>query len=418
MPWQRWAPVGAQPCLWPELNELKYVNTNMSGSCRSMAFTWKLRQIIVFEHLKRPEWNATKWDSYNHHVKDRKKCACVSVCQHCHSLTSPPRHHCFSMQLRDTRIISFCSRPPALSKSRTRDFEFSVNQTGCCTCSIEPTRSTTSSVATSSSPNISCTTCFLIRSWRSSTDFFDVSSIDEMTVLVFRWTTSSRIPGSCPLINSVSVSSIWRSMAFCTFPISMLVRIWALGRLIRRMAKQNHALNTTHCQWEERCWCVRVCVCVSLSVCLYICVHKRACLAKRQKSYNALKGAQPADAGSKHYKSQKCCVQSSSACLKIVNFFGVKPLIAQQRALPVWRVLVCVCLCLYVNVCVCVCGLISYCWYNPQPMRKDHSIAGTTILRLCPSVFVCALDCSFDINDPARTLFETPRRIILSYSLW
>ena len=25
--------------------------------------------------------------------------------------------------------------------------------------------------------------------------------------------------------------------------------------------------------------------------------------------------------------------------------------------------------------------LISYCWYNPQPMRKDHSIAGTTILQ-------------------------------------
>ena len=24
-------------------------------------------------------------------------------------------------------------------------------------------------------------------------------------------------------------------------------------------------------------------------------------------------------------------------------------------------------------------GLISYCWYNPQPMRNDHSIAGTTI---------------------------------------
>ena len=29
---------------------------------------------------------------------------------------------------------------------------------------------------------------------------------------------------------------------------------------------------------------------------------------------------------------------------------------------------------------VCVC-LISYCWYNPQPMRKNHSIAGTTILQ-------------------------------------
>ena len=26
-------------------------------------------------------------------------------------------------------------------------------------------------------------------------------------------------------------------------------------------------------------------------------------------------------------------------------------------------------------------GLISYCWYNPQPMRKDHSITGTTILQ-------------------------------------
>ena len=26
-------------------------------------------------------------------------------------------------------------------------------------------------------------------------------------------------------------------------------------------------------------------------------------------------------------------------------------------------------------------SLISYCWYNPQPMRKDHSIAGTTILQ-------------------------------------
>ena len=26
-------------------------------------------------------------------------------------------------------------------------------------------------------------------------------------------------------------------------------------------------------------------------------------------------------------------------------------------------------------------GLISYCWYNPQPMRNDHSIAGTTILQ-------------------------------------
>ena len=25
--------------------------------------------------------------------------------------------------------------------------------------------------------------------------------------------------------------------------------------------------------------------------------------------------------------------------------------------------------------------LISYCWYNPQPMRNDHSIAGTTILQ-------------------------------------
>ena len=24
---------------------------------------------------------------------------------------------------------------------------------------------------------------------------------------------------------------------------------------------------------------------------------------------------------------------------------------------------------------------ISYCWYNPQPMRNDHSIAGTTILQ-------------------------------------
>ena len=26
-------------------------------------------------------------------------------------------------------------------------------------------------------------------------------------------------------------------------------------------------------------------------------------------------------------------------------------------------------------------GLINYCWYNPQPMRNDHSIAGTTILQ-------------------------------------
>ena len=25
--------------------------------------------------------------------------------------------------------------------------------------------------------------------------------------------------------------------------------------------------------------------------------------------------------------------------------------------------------------------LISSCWYNPQPMRNDHSIAGTTILQ-------------------------------------
>ena len=25
--------------------------------------------------------------------------------------------------------------------------------------------------------------------------------------------------------------------------------------------------------------------------------------------------------------------------------------------------------------------LISYCWFNPQPMRKDHSIAGTAILQ-------------------------------------
>ena len=25
--------------------------------------------------------------------------------------------------------------------------------------------------------------------------------------------------------------------------------------------------------------------------------------------------------------------------------------------------------------------LISYCWYNPLPMRNDHSIAGTTILQ-------------------------------------
>ena len=25
--------------------------------------------------------------------------------------------------------------------------------------------------------------------------------------------------------------------------------------------------------------------------------------------------------------------------------------------------------------------IISYCWYNPQPMRNDHSIAGTTILQ-------------------------------------
>ena len=24
---------------------------------------------------------------------------------------------------------------------------------------------------------------------------------------------------------------------------------------------------------------------------------------------------------------------------------------------------------------------ISFCWYNPQPMRNDHSIAGTTILQ-------------------------------------
>ena len=29
-------------------------------------------------------------------------------------------------------------------------------------------------------------------------------------------------------------------------------------------------------------------------------------------------------------------------------------------------------------------GLISYCWYNPQPMRKDHSIAGITILQTTP----------------------------------
>ena len=28
--------------------------------------------------------------------------------------------------------------------------------------------------------------------------------------------------------------------------------------------------------------------------------------------------------------------------------------------------------------------LISYCWYNPQPMRNDHSIAGTTILQTTP----------------------------------
>ena len=26
-------------------------------------------------------------------------------------------------------------------------------------------------------------------------------------------------------------------------------------------------------------------------------------------------------------------------------------------------------------------GLISYCWYNQQPMQKYHSIAGTTILQ-------------------------------------
>ena len=25
--------------------------------------------------------------------------------------------------------------------------------------------------------------------------------------------------------------------------------------------------------------------------------------------------------------------------------------------------------------------LISYCWYNPQPMRNNHSIAGTTFLQ-------------------------------------
>ena len=45
--------------------------------------------------------------------------------------------------------------------------------------------------------------------------------------------------------------------------------------------------------------------------------------------------------------------------------------------------------------------LISYCWYNPQPMRNDHSIAGTTILQttledacntqfaLCPQIWRC-----------------------------
>ena len=26
-------------------------------------------------------------------------------------------------------------------------------------------------------------------------------------------------------------------------------------------------------------------------------------------------------------------------------------------------------------------GLICFCWYNPQPMWKDHSISGTTILQ-------------------------------------
>ena len=27
---------------------------------------------------------------------------------------------------------------------------------------------------------------------------------------------------------------------------------------------------------------------------------------------------------------------------------------------------------------------VSYCWFNPQPMRKDHSIAGTTIFQTTP----------------------------------
>ena len=33
------------------------------------------------------------------------------------------------------------------------------------------------------------------------------------------------------------------------------------------------------------------------------------------------------------------------------------------------------------NAMQLIAGLISYCWYNPQPMRNDHSIAGTTILE-------------------------------------
>ena len=34
--------------------------------------------------------------------------------------------------------------------------------------------------------------------------------------------------------------------------------------------------------------------------------------------------------------------------------------------------------------CIFFKGLVSYCWFNPQPMRKDHSIAGTTILQRTP----------------------------------
>ena len=34
-----------------------------------------------------------------------------------------------------------------------------------------------------------------------------------------------------------------------------------------------------------------------------------------------------------------------------------------------------------VIISLCFRDLISSCWYNPQPMRNDHSIAGTTILQ-------------------------------------